>query len=71
MDGIAHIQHITELEDAITKFTWANREYLRQNNELQDKLEQSWARNQELKDRVSYLERALLTINGPHWEMMV
>ena len=24
----------------------------------------------ELKDQADYLERALLTINGPHWEMM-
>ena len=57
-------QSIMELKDAITKLTWANREYMRHNNVLQDKLEQSWDRNQELKDRVDYLERTMNLVEG-------
>ena len=63
-------QHIMEAKDSITKLTWANREFLKHNNELKDALKQSWAHSQKLKDQADYLERALLTINGPHWEMM-
>lgn len=67
----AEPEQSVELQDTITKLTWANREFLRQNNELQDKLETSWARNQELHDRADYLQGVLGTLNGPHWEMML
>ena len=39
--------------------------------ELVDFLQYQQQYGMELQDRADYLERALVTLNGPHWETML